>query len=572
MKKSIQFFQNKRAPLKNSFYAVLGIMFILGTIFRFTNLNWDSYQAFHPDERNISWAVTRIRFFDQLNPKFFAYGGLPIYLYRAIAEGVAKITDDDSWLSEWGKIAVLGRYVSAALSSLSIILIYLVGYSYFSRATGLVSAAFLSFSPWAIREAHFATTETMLVLYLFLILIIAHKFHTKPTAIKTMLLGLYIGLATASKTTAILFMLIPLSAIWLRLFSKEQKPHNIGLKIIESLLYTGIFLLVAGGVFFLFSPYTLLDKQHFLESMRYETGVALGKNPVPYTLQFSHTKPYIYQFITMIWQSGPIIILGVIGMVLLTMQLLIKKDKKLILFLIFPVVYGTYAGSWFAKFGRYNVPFLPFATITAAWFFVFMIKRFLRVSSRLTGLASLTCVTLLLALHLFWGLANWTVYLRPQTRLDASKYLYETIKDDELIFTEHWNDGLPVHTQGMPERTVKRELLTVYDEDNDKKLSYYAERLPQATYIILSTRRMWAVLPNLPKRYPLTSVFYTKLLNEKLGYKEVATFTSYPQLFGISVNDDSAEESIQVFDHPTVRIFKNVENLDGEEIKQKLQE
>ncbi|MCX6793766.1 MAG: hypothetical protein NTY06_01540, partial [Candidatus Gottesmanbacteria bacterium] len=51
-----------------------------------------------------------------------------------------------------------------------------------------------------------------------------------------------------------------------------------------------------------------------------------------------------------------------------------------------------------------------------------------------------------------------------------------------------------------------------------------------------------------------------RLLDSSLGYKEVATFTSYPQLFGFTINDDGAEESIQVFDHPTVRIFQNTEH------------
>lgn len=556
---------------------LLVLVIILGTALRFTNLNWDSYQAFHPDERNISWAVTRIRFFDQMNPKFFAYGGLPIYLYRAIGEAVVRVTHDDSWLFEWGKIAVLGRYVSAILSSISILLIYVVAVHYFSKAVGLLSAFLLAFSPWAIREAHFATTETMLVLYLLSILLLSKIFQRKPNALISIALGLVCGLAIASKTTAVLFMLIPLSSIWLGLFS-IKKPQTLELEIIESLLYTGILFLVASGILFFFSPYTILDKQHFLESMRYETAVALGKNPVPYTLQFFHTKPYLYQFTTMLWQSGPTILFGIMALPLLIVRMWKKKDKKLITFLLFPLVYGAYAGSWYAKFGRYNVLFLPFATIAAAWIFEILLKRlfhwFSRVASfarvaRFTGLAGLA---FLLILHLLWGLANWTIYLRPQTRLQASQYLYETVGDDELIFTEHWNDGLPVHTKGMPERSLKRELLTVYDEDNDKKLAYYAQNLPQATYIVLSTRRMWAVLPNLPKRYPLTSVFYAKLLGSELGYKEVATFTSYPQLFGLSINDDTAEESVQVFDHPTVKIFKNVEQLNGEEITKRLRD
>ncbi|MEK7587682.1 MAG: hypothetical protein AAB457_02600, partial [Patescibacteria group bacterium] len=40
--------------------AIIILILLIGALLRFTNLNWDSYQAFHPDERNIAWAVTRI--------------------------------------------------------------------------------------------------------------------------------------------------------------------------------------------------------------------------------------------------------------------------------------------------------------------------------------------------------------------------------------------------------------------------------------------------------------------------------------------------------------------------------
>src|SRR5258706_8173104 len=101
---------------------ILAIITICGGLLRFTHVNWDSYQAFHPDERNISAAVTKITFFTHMNPQFFAYGGLPIYLYRAIGEIVARITDNPAWLADWGRIAVVGRYVSATLSTISIFL------------------------------------------------------------------------------------------------------------------------------------------------------------------------------------------------------------------------------------------------------------------------------------------------------------------------------------------------------------------------------------------------------------------------------------------------------------------
>ncbi len=513
---------------------ILILIILSGAVFRFTAVNWDSFGAFHPDERNISWAVTRIRFFTQMNPGFFAYGGLPIYLYRALGERVVAITHNPLWLTDWGYIAVIGRYVSATLSTCSIFLIYLVGSLYFSSAAGVLAAAFLAFSPWAIREAHFQTTETMLVFFILLLLILAKKITTK----RALALGFVWGLAMAAKTTSALFGIIPFVAIWLPHFPKKF-PRKI--------LYTYFLLGFAAIIFYIFSPYTILDFTHFRQSMTYESGVALGRFTVPYTLQFLHTAPYLYQLQTMLWQAGPLLIPGIFGLIGVLITALVRKKSLFFIFLVFPFLYFGWVGSWFAKFNRYNVPFLPFVTLAAAWLCVVCIKHF-----RLAGLAF---TALFLGSTLVWGLANWTVYLRPQTRMNATEWMLTHIPAGARIYTEHWNDGLPVDVpHAVP---YQRELLMIYDEDNADKKIYYADKLVAGDFIILSTRRMWATMPRLGEKYPLTKLFYRRLLDGSLGYKEVATFTSYPHLFGVQINDDSAEESIQVFDHPTVRIFQN---------------
>ncbi len=524
---------------------LLIFIIIFGAILRFTAINWDSFGAFHPDERNISWAVTRIRFFSQMNPKFFAYGGLPVYLYRALGEGVVAATHNDIWLADWGHIAVIGRSVSAVLSTISIFLIYVAGAAYFTPGVGLLAASLLAFSPWAIREAHFETTETMLVFFLLAMSIVARRLFQKPNRRSVVLIGLVWGLAMAAKTTSILFGLIPTAAIWF--------PHHIFKNIPKKILYTFMLGCTSVFIFFLFSPYTLLDFTHFRESMTYESGVALGRFSVVYTLQFLNTTPYLFQLQTMLWQAGPLGIIGMFGLIGLVI-IVFRKKFYLVPLLLFPVLYFSWVGSWYAKFNRYNVPFLPFVTIAAAWFCVVISKRF-----RIAG----TALTLLvLSATILWGLANWTVYLRPQTRLTASEWMFTHIPSGATIYTEHWNDGLPIDLPaqaGLPDAVrYNRELLTVYDEDNAAKKNYYADKLVTGDFIVLSTRRMWATMPRLGEKYPLTKLFYQRLLDGSLGYKEVGRFTSYPQLFGVSVNDDGAEESIQVFDHPTVLIFQNV--------------
>ena len=360
------------------------------------------------------------------------------------------------------------------------------------------------------------------------------------------MLGVTWGLAIAAKTTSLLFGVIPVLAIW---FPKPLK--NIRKKLLYTVLLGGI----SSCIFFLFSPYTILDIAHYRESMVYETGVALGRFSVPYTLQFLHTTPYLYQIRTMLWLAGPITIIGLIGLIVMVIQMIRRFHSKFTihysLFIIFPCIYFGWSGSWYAKFARYNVPFLPFVTIAAAWLCTMIIKRF-----RLTGLA----FTAFLLISTFaWGLANFSVFIRPQTRMEASEWIYANIPGGAQLYTEHWNDGLPIDLPSP--KNFNRETLNVYDEDNTNKQLYYADKLALGDYIILSTRRIWGTMPNLTEKYPLTSLFYRKLLNGELGYTEVATFASYPQLLEWVVNDDSAEESVQVFDHPTVRIFQNTARL-----------
>src|SRR5687767_12693166 len=111
--------------MPKKYYPVLFLIILLGAFFRFSNLNWDQGFTYHPDERNIAAAVTRIKFPHDLDPKFHAYNGFSVYLIRLIGEAVAKITNNQDWLTDWGKINLIGRSISATTSTLSIPLLYL---------------------------------------------------------------------------------------------------------------------------------------------------------------------------------------------------------------------------------------------------------------------------------------------------------------------------------------------------------------------------------------------------------------------------------------------------------------
>lgn len=539
----------KKKIKNNTFLFLVLFITLVGGFLRFYNLNWDLGFTFHPDERNIANAVTKISLFKQLNPEFFAYGGFTIYLYRAVGEILTFITKDSSWITHWGKINLIGRFISALVSSLTIPLVYITGKKMFSKKVGIIASVLIAFSPSLIQTAHFAVTESFLTF--FVILILLSSLNLKQSSLKKYIKsGFLLGISIAAKTAALSFLVIPVTAciLW-------TKKKTFWKRSLLFLVLLGTIILV----FTIFSPYTFLDWGKFMESMKYESGVATGRLPVPYTLQFTNTLPYLFQFRNLLWQFGPAVSSGILGIIWLLLGLKKRREKKIILFLIFPFAYFFYVGSWHTKFIRYMVPLLPFIGISTAYF----LSKIQDFSFKLGSLL----ISITIFLSIIWGLAFFSIYLKPQTRIVASEWIYQNIPNGSKIYTEHWDDGLPVNLPKSNRGKYEIEELTIYEPDNSQKIDYFSEKLSKGNYIILSSRRLWGTLINLEEKYPITSRYYKLLFSGKLGYQKVAEFSSYPKILGIQINDDSSEETFQVYDHPTVFIFKKTKLLSSEEIK-----
>ena len=96
--------------------------------------------------------------------------------------------------------------------------------------------------------------------------------------------------------------------------------------------------------------------------------------------------------------------------------------------------------------------------------------------------------------------------------------------------------------------------------------------LERGDYLILASRRLSGTIGKAYDKYPFTSRYYDKLFDGILGYTLIQTFSSYPTLWGLEINDDGAEETFQVFDHPVVHIFKNSEHLPASHLVKILRE
>lgn len=244
------------------YYVALTVLTLIGGFLRFYNLNWDQGLYFHPDERNIAAAVARLRFFDQLDPGFFAYGGFSIYLIRAIGELLARITSNPLWLADWGHINLIARSISALSATLLIPLVYYLARKLFGQKTGLIASFFVAFLPSLVQTAHFGVTENLLTFFITLIVALCTKTtgaHLKKSA---MIVGAVYGVALATKMSAVSFF----TPIFLSSFVFKNQRYGPLLFLVKTAIVTFLF-------FCLLSPYTFLNWNKFYESINYESGV-----------------------------------------------------------------------------------------------------------------------------------------------------------------------------------------------------------------------------------------------------------------------------------------------------------
>jgi hypothetical protein len=95
--------------------------------------------------------------------------------------------------------------------------------------------------------------------------------------------------------------------------------------------------------------------------------------------------------------------------------------------------------------------------------------------------------------------------------------------------------------------------------NTDQKYQYIQSRLALVDWIVIDDFYI-QLYQHLPARqYGVVKQYYADLFSGQLGFELVKTFKAYPSLFGWTVNDDSAELSSRMNDHPRVYIFRRRE-------------
>lgn len=174
---------------------------------------------------------------------------------------------------------------------------------------------------------------------------------------------------------------------------------------------------------------------------------------------------------------------------------------------------------------------------------------------------------------LVYAIAFINLYSMEHPYRLASAWIYENVPSGSTIVAPHWDDKIPVTLPGPGNRVPQiykmdgREFeLPVYEQDNPPNIQLLLRRIAAADYISFATPRTPDSIPRIENEYPHTTAIIQLLWAEKLGFSFAKSVKNRPSFFGITFNDDLADESFSVYDHPKAVIFKNEEHLSPEEL------
>lgn len=556
-------------------------IFAIACVFRFTGMNWDQNQHLHPDERfltmvatELSWPTSIREYFttdaSPLNPNnkgfgFFVYGTWPVILVKGIASILNKDNYDD--------LVLVGRACSAIADLLTTVLIFNIVFA----ITKKYKHAFLAMMSYAvmplpIQLSHFFTVDPYATLCLTLTVYFLVR---TPWTIKSIIgIGMFFGLATGAKISAILFL--PIIGLWFLV--RCAQTHNLKQTVVYSLLcLIVLFCTIRISFPYVFSHasfFTWTINEKSLASWKELEGYNNTNSWFPPSLQWIHTIPYFTPLWNMIWISVGVPLSILFGMGLL--HTIKKLNWTYVLLLLWIGIGFGYQGGQFVKANRYYYQLYPVIAMligigASQW------MRHQRIYR--------TILTVCLLFATIFACMILSIYTHPHSRVTASKWIYKHIPPEAIIGTEHWDDGLPLNLQNRDAVTYTNIELPLYDQDNEEKWALLSLKLQEAQYIIVSSNRVYASITSVPDRYPITSAYYTKLFNGSLGFKKIAEFTSRPSIPfpvplciplpvfmyggisksndcstpGIQIVDDYVDESWTVYDHPKITVFQKVD-------------
>ncbi len=199
-------------------------------------------------------------------------------------------------------------------------------------------------------------------------------------------------------------------------------------------------------------------------------------------------------------------------------------------------------------------------------------------------------VCVVLGFTVLYSLAFQSIYMKPHPAVTASQWINDHVPAGTTIVSDnHWDEFVP----NLFAYDVWQ--FPAYEPDGVSKMAELGGRLANAEYLVFYSQRPYVSVARDQERFPSTYEYYRQLFSGELGYQFERAFGSYPSLPGITLLDDPfedaglprpgrwasssdiplspagivlnwgyADDNVVGYDHPTVLLFRNVEDLPAE--------
>ncbi len=539
--------------------------------------------------------------------------------YRAQVEvPTALIQFLETSLSGHG-YAQIGRTLAALADLFTVYLIFILGRRLYGSWGGVLAAALSTFTVLQIQLAHFFAVDPISTTFTLLALYGAILMYDRQSIGAAILTGVGIALAVSSKFSALPVAFAPIVAGYLATLHQPmtntastlpgtgknppspgpQPTSHISQRMIGLVV---LALVVAFIIFAITSPFVLLDFENFKRAVLDEQGnMVSGVADFPFTRQYRHTPAYWY-FIEqqlrwgMGWPLGLLAFSGLLWVIIKAVRGKAQPGEWIILWWI--ILYFGPTGLFLAKFMRYMVPVVPLFILFGAGMVVALWRSSERIpyraqvsestgqpasqpTNQLTNqptflpaplLAKLTRImAITIAIIALTGAALWSlafvngVYGTEHTWVTFARWTYANVPDNACIAYEHWDDRMPTDISepagNARAHNYYQPQLPMYDDDSQQKYEFLRETLMNCDYVVLASNRLWRTIPRLPERYPMSTRYYEALFSGELGFEPVYTVETPPRLGPLVFDDQPADESFTVYDHPKPIMFKKTHQL-----------
>ena len=341
---------------------LLTLIILLGLLVRFWGINFGLPLELHSDEHIFIMHALKFGTGD-FNPHDFLYPSLTYYLLFILfgfyfvfgyIVGLFHSASDFATLyfTDPSSFYIIGRSLMALLGGATVFIVYLMGKKLFESKVGLVSALFMAFIFWHVRNSHFIKPDVLTTFFVSLTFLFAVYIFLSGDTKFYILCGMMAGLAVASKYTGGVITVCIVMAHILNSFKKQNL-----LKIIFSgKLLLGFFFILIG--FFIGSPFAFLDFNSFFPYI-----IDLSKQVEMAWIGSNYYGNFWLLTLTQHLKAGMGLHFELLGLFGLLYCLVYKRKKEDLLLVSFPILYFMIFGGMKYNFPRFWIPIFPFLLI-----------------------------------------------------------------------------------------------------------------------------------------------------------------------------------------------------------------